>query len=456
MTDTASFRIGRLPFEPRGIDNDYSGLSISDRYLENANVEKSFFNGVNLINCAFVAVRLNNSEFSEAKAERCEFDETDLSGADFVDCLFDKVLFSKCNFEKGEWREATFRNCKFLDCNFGHTTVALCKFVNCEFDAASLSSAEHRAIYFNVFTICKFARPIADVVFASRNFGTPAAGAHTGLVHPASGVNIEQICLLNNLGQLRIAALADVAESICTTLGGKAQRRNSTLTFFSKIIRVLTDERRISATSLIYLEELITRFATTVDDQDLFMAAMAAVIEIRSALFTVASEPQAAEDTSVSRVRSITIYFSTTYARHQAEILRDALAEAAGIPPKGLRIETFRSGSTLIEIASTTILSTGALLTGLNFVLRQATVTVRRVAALKRAIDRIREEARRNAQKRQLVRQLPRKVRSILKSGAVAPELIPVRAAVRRSGRTLVELDENAEVTILSEHPDRR
>lgn len=452
MIDPDVLRSGRTPFETRRADSDYSSLSISDRYLTNANLEKSFFNGGNLSNCAFRDVRLNNTEFYEASLDGCHFDETDLSGSDFVDCRFDGVTFSKCIFDKGEWRETTFRKCRFLECTFVHTTVALCKFIDCELDEATISTAEHRAIYFNVFTLCKFGRPITDVVFASRNFGTPASVGHTQLVDATSGMNIEQICLLNNLGQLKVVALAEVAESICQSLAGKVQRRNSTLTFFAKIVRILTDERRISATSLIYLEEVVTLFASTVDDQDMFMAAMSAVVEIRSALFSVTSEKcHHEEDGAASQVSSITIVFSPTYARRQAEILCGALADAAGVPETGLNIEQFKSGSTFIEIASTTILSTGTVLTGLNYVLRQATITVQRVKGLKKAIDQLEIEVTKKGRKVQPAKHSPAKVRAILSTGAVAPELVKVRAAVRRSGRTLVEMDEKAEVTILSE-----
>jgi hypothetical protein len=452
MVDFEPLRPGRTPFEPRGTDHEYSGLSISDRYLTNADLRKSFFNGTNLTNCAFGAVQLNNSEFSEASVGRCHFEATDLSGCDFVDCLIENTTFINSVFEDGEWRDTTFVNCLFVLCTFAHTTIALCRFVECEFDADSLKSAEHRAIYFNVFTSCRFARLVADPVFASRNFGIPAISTGKELVTTGRAVSIEQICLLNNLGRLRVAMLADVAEVICSSLGGKTHRRNSTLTFFSNIVRILTDERRISATSLIYLEELITRFATTVDDQDLFMAAMSSVIEIRSALFSVTAESAARPDAG-NNVRGVTIVFSPAYVRRQVEAFRDALAEAAGISGGELEIKKIEPGSTFIELASAAILSTGALLSGLNFVLRQATVTIERLAQLQRSVRQfnvptVQPKPKRPAKKK------PAKATAIMRTGTVAPELAPVRTAVRRNGRVLVEMDEPARVNILSEQAD--
>src|SRR4051812_10641706 len=93
---------GRIPFEIRSADRDYSGLSFEDRYLVTADIERSFFNGVNLINCAFVGVKMNNTEFSEAKIESSIFSDVGLSGSDFVDSLIEKTSFTKCNFSKGE------------------------------------------------------------------------------------------------------------------------------------------------------------------------------------------------------------------------------------------------------------------------------------------------------------------------------------------------------------------
>lgn len=450
MSDSDAFHVGRAPFTTKDADSDYSGLSISDRYLANADLGNSFFNGVNLTNCAFRGVQLNNTEFSEAKVENCLFDEADLSGSDFIDCLFQSVVFAGCSFERGEWREATFRDCQFSNCNFAQTTATLCKFINCSFDAPSLVTAQHRAVYFNVFTHCKFGQVASDPIFVSRNFGVPATNIQMQLVDATAGATIEQMCLLNNLGQFRVADLADVVETICSSLGANVQRRNSTLTFFSKIVRTLTDERRVSATSLIFLEDLITRFASTVVDRDLFMATMVAVVEIRSALFSIVSETPPSNVETEGTVESVTIFFSPTYVRNQVEALRDALAEAAGTTREALDIQNLKSGSTFIEITSTMVVSVGALLISLNFVLRQATVTVRRLVGLKRALDQLNKEDQKKRRKQQLTKQSSNEVRAIFKNGAVAPELIPVRSAVRRSGRTLVEMDEKANVTILA------
>jgi uncharacterized protein YjbI with pentapeptide repeats len=445
-----STKSGRSEFEVRPTDRDYSGLSLANRFLAHANLERSFFNGVNLTNCVFDGVKMNNTEFSEAKVQEGNFSETDLSGSDFVDSLFENTDFLSCNFEKGEWRDTTFRQCKFVRCNFDHTTVTLCVFVGCEFDAETLATAEHRAIYFNALSRCKFGRPIYDSYFASRNFGTPALGDQGTIVPGGSQISIEQLCLLNNIGRSRVIDVAGVAESICASLADGVHRRFSTLIFFSKIVRVLTDERRISPTSLIYLEQTIAGFAGSIDDQDLFTAAMTAVIEIRSALFSVATETQNhAWANSSEPARNITIRFSETYVRNQVEILRETLATVAGATADELTIESIRNGSTVIEFLSADVIATGALLVAINFVLRQAKITVKELTSLGRFISKTRRTKKPITKPNRSARRIRNKVPAVLQTGPVLPELAPVRAAVNRYGRVLVEMDEKAHVTIV-------
>jgi uncharacterized protein YjbI with pentapeptide repeats len=445
-----STKSGRSEFEIRPADRDYSGLSIANRFLADSNIERSFFNGVNLTNCAFDSVKMNNTEFSEARVQKSNFLSTDLSGSDFVDSLFECTDFLNCNFEKGEWRDTTFRRCKFVGCNFDHTTVTLCVFVGCDFDAETFSTAEHRAFYFNTLSRCKFGRLADDSHFASRNFGIPAIGNQGTIVPTDSQISIEQLCLLNNVGRSRVIDVAGVAESICASLADGVQRRFSTLIFFSKIVRVLTDERRISPTSLIYLEQTIAKFAGSVDDQDLFTAAMTAVIEIRSALYSVATEAQnQAWENSSEPTRNITIRFAETYVRNQVEVLRQTLATVAGVNADGLGIESIRNGSTIIEFVSANVIAIGALLVAINFVLRQATITVKEVTSLSHFISKARKTGKPNTKLSRSTRRVRNKVPAVLQTGPVLPELAPVRAAVHRYGRVLVEMDEKAHITIV-------
>lgn len=429
-------------------NRDYSGLSIVGRYLVHADSEKAFFNGTNLTGCVFDDVKFNNTEFTEGNFAQSTFSDTDLSGSDFIDSHFEDCRFVRCNFEKGEWRNSSFVRCNFAKCVLAHTTVALCTFMDCAFDNGTQKTIEHRSVYFNVFTRCAFDSLFVDAGFSSRNFGTPAATMGGTLVSAGSHTTIEHLCLLNNSGHLKSIDVIEVAESLCQSLVDGMQRLNSTLVFFSKVIRTLTEEKRVSATSLIYLEEVISKLASSVEDQDLLSAAMLAIVEIRSALFSIMKEADLKEQ-SRGDVREIRIVFSETYTRQQAEVLKSALERTSGVPSAGFVIHDFRQGSTWIEITSATIVSLGGVLVALNFVLRQAKIAIDRVTDLRKSLAKAKSTMKKEAKDPN--RKSRAKLPAVLRAGPVAPELKPVREVVHRYGRILVEMDSNAEVRVLVE-----
>lgn len=440
-------RDGRQSFAVRDADADYSGLNIANRYLECKSLEKSFFNGADLTNCAFRSVALNNAEFTEASIVECHFERCDLSASDFVDSAFDDVQFYRCTFEKGEWRSASFTRCYFLQCSFDHTTVTLCTFRDCTFDERSIESIQHRAAYFNVFSHNGIAAHELTDAFASRNFGVPATeSANRGRL--PDGTTIEDICRLNNTGKLRSIAVVDAANALCSSLKSEHKRRSSALSFFGLILTILTEERRISATSLILIEDIMTNFAGTISDRDLLMAALATVLSIHEALLLVAAEGKAYDDQAgVLVVKRLTIYFSESHSKQHIYALRDALSTVAGRDPDALRIESVRSGSTFVEVATTGLFSAATILTALNYVLRQATVTVEEAARLRKAIRRGPSRRPRSPRSTDLVLRQAAPVQALLQPQAAIPELARVAEAVSRDGRTLVEVDEPANVS---------
>ncbi len=191
----------------------------------------------------------------------------------------------------------------------------------------------------------------------------------------------------------------------------------------------------------------MARFASAVEDQDVFTSAMTAIVEIRSALLGISSEVEDMASDHDEIVGKVRILFDPTFDRLSMELLRDTLAEASHIQGSHLPIRTFRSGSTFIEMACTTTLSVGTLLASLNFVLRQATVSVKRATQLKKALKQMNTLSPPRSTR---YPSLPStvKARAVLRGGAVTHELAPVRTAVRKSGRRLLELDEKAEVAI--------
>jgi uncharacterized protein YjbI with pentapeptide repeats len=441
-----------VPFDIRHDDRDYSGTMITDRFLDHSDIEKSFFHGTVLNNCTFDDVKLNNTEFSESFGKSCHFNEIDLSGSDFVDCQFEDTEFSSCSFEKGEWRESVFKNCRFLGCDFTHTTIALCRFVQCEFDENTIRRLENRSIYTNVFQGSTFARMLTDQAFYSRNFGVPAADQPGTLVRTDVGMSIDQVCLLNNLGRLRTIDVVTVTENICNALAKGGHRRNSTLRFLCNIVRMMTEERRISATSLMYLEVVVMSLANTTEDQDVFKVVMDAIVEFRNALVLIAAEAQeSAVQEFDGKVQSVSIFFPETHDRRQVELLKDALAETAGQTRDCFHIENVQYGSTLIEIVVSGTVTVAGLLTAFNYMLRQATITVQELGKFKKAVRSTFKSAKSTRTSQAITQKTSAKVPAIMKTGAVSETMKPLQTAVRRNGRDLAKMDGKAEVTVLIE-----
>jgi hypothetical protein len=369
-----------------------------------------------------------------------------------VDCRFENTEFSTCDFTKGEWRESAFIGCRFLDCDFTHTTIALCRFIQCEFDAKTIDRLENRSIYSNVFQRSIFERKLSDQAFCSRNFGIPALEQTGTMVRSDLGMTIEQVCLLNNLGRLRTVDVITVTENICAALTKGGQRRNSTLRFLCNVVRMLTEERRISATSLMCLEAIVLDLANVTTDPDVFKTSMDAIVEFRNALVLIAEETQGVDFQDIEGdVRGMSVFFPETYDRRQVELLKDALAETASGRASGLVIEKIQHGSTLIEIVASGVMSAAGLLTALNYILRQATITVKELGKLNKAVKTSFKASSTKRPTKTVTGKCPSKVPAIMKTGAVSETMQPVQAAVRKHGKALALMDEKAEVTVLIE-----
>jgi uncharacterized protein YjbI with pentapeptide repeats len=437
---------GRQPFEVKKDGRDYSGTSTTGADARDLDLRKSFFNGADLVECRFTACAMEHCEFNESRIEACLFVATNLKGCDFVHSEITGSSFVDCDLSHGEWRDARFEDCTFRSCDFTHDTVTLCRFVRCTFDDATCATLQERSIYHNTFSRCTFATRFDRPEFTSRNFGVPAAG-EPALVPIGAPVTLEQACRLNNGGKLRAVHIAEATEHLCRSLQFERTQRNSALAFLAKVLRTMTDEERLSATTLFYLEDVISGLARTAAAPTMLTAAMSAIIEIRSALFAM--------DTSFSDhgrheegcSSAIILRFSETYGPGQVEALRRTLEMTSQLQSGTLLLERLENGSTLVELVSTGLVSLASLLAALNFVLHQATVTVERITKLRRAANKAKGKAVTAPKTRKEGVRMP----SILDTGTVKPELAPVRTAVRRFGKTLVEMDERAAVTVLAE-----
>lgn len=444
MADGTAYRTGRTPVQPRP-DRDYSGATFEREYADGEGLERSLFNGANILGCEFHRIDLQHCEFTEALIQESTFADCDISGSDFVLSKVENTTFLRCRFESGEWRDSQFVNCSFVCCDFSHGTTTLCYFDGCDFDAPTAASLDHRAVYHNVYTHCGFADVAMTEAVSARNFGFPPTGGDMrALVDVGGELSLEAFCLLSNHGHYRAVFLADVALALAMPRPRHQQVRAGTITFVSRIVRALAREGRVSATTLIFVELQLTSIANSVSDPILFVAVMSAVIEVRTAILDLANEALSA-DIGEDEVQTLVIRFDGTLDDRHAGALRETLEEAMGGGNR-LRITDVRQGSTIIEMIAVAALGLGTVMTSANYVLRQAAVTIERIAAIKRAIRKLNPPPRpRTSKSRQIV---PVKAASVLDVALMPSEVTLLREAVRRHGRLIVEMDEAASIRV--------
>jgi uncharacterized protein YjbI with pentapeptide repeats len=444
------------PFAIERPGNDYSGMSFRAMSMRNQQRENSFFNGVDFTDCEIAESNLSHCELSEAFMRDCSIHSADFSSSDFINSVFENCEFRECDFRTGEWRSAKFCSCSFMDCNFDRTTVALTDFYDCQFDQTSMQTMLHRAVSFNVFSGCRFPQPVKDDVFSSRNFGIPCELQSRSPATQSSGVNLEQLCILRNLEKMEVADLLDAIRAAFDTLGSTGRRRASTFEFITQIVRATAAERRISPTSLVLVEDFVTGFASGIENAEVFNIAMTLVIEIRSILFEIgAAETTIDHEAAADAVQRIELKFRETFDRGDVDVLLESILTVGNFPSDGLRVDRLENGSTYIEAATTAFMSLGPLLIALNFILRQATVTVERMGQMKCAVRKAIGAPPAIIPKRDRTKnQLEKRVHAVADGKTASREVDATRKVVRRSGTRLAKLDAKASVHVTTQRGD--
>lgn len=448
----------KTPFAIERPGNDYSGMSFQNVSMRGQQRENSFFNGVNLIDSEITGSDLSHCELSETLMRGCAIHASNFASSDFIGSTFEHCEFVDSNFRTGEWRNAKFRSCRFVGCNFDRTTIALTFFHDCHFDDRSLRSMLHRAVSLNVFSNCGLPWLVDDEIFASRNFGTPCVPKQNDQVIQSSGTNLEQLCLLRNLGKMEVTDLLDAVQGAFEMLSMNGRCRASTFELMTLIVRAVAIERRISPTSLILMEELITRASSRIEDAGMFNIAMALVIEIRSILFDICiSESTMAHDAAGDAVVQLKLKFSDTFDRETMEFLVESILTIGHFSSGAIRIEKVEHGSTYVDAVTITVVSLGPLLMALNFALRQATITVERVGQLKRAVKKtIAEPRNTRARKDQSKTELAKRAHAVAEGKIESQELTETRKLVRREGARLARLDTKVAIHVTTKQCDLR
>lgn len=437
-------RPGQVHFSPEPGKVDFSGSDFSNMYFGPPNsLDHTYLNGVVAINCTFDTLSIAQVELAESEIIHCDFSSVDMSGTDLVGTSARDSVFRRCSFVEGEWRQSHFHNCSFYECDFDNTTINLCIFESCSFDKDSIASFNQMGKSYNTFFGCDVPPYIENGVVLSRNFALPGRPGRSVLVK-SDDEGLEAVCFDSSFGRIDIEkVIIGIERELIEFNHGRLRRLR--IEFIGNIIAQLARTRKISPASILYITDLFSHFARrAASDSDLRIA-MSAALGLRTAVYD-ASTSVDNDHTSIdgSRCR-LMIAYDETLEEVDAITLAGLLTAVA---PKGVSFSVFSIvyGSTTIEIAIYGVLTLGALLKALNFVLRQATVTVRTATELKWAAKELLSPIQPIQHKGP--RALSSQANAIERNDGLRDDQIPGRAAVRSAGRRVGRLDKRARVSI--------
>ncbi|CAN5257604.1 hypothetical protein BH11PSE4_BH11PSE4_38860 [soil metagenome] len=431
---------GRNPFPVLDGDNDYSGRDFDYVFLKDSKaLSHAFLNGVTLSNSVFLNVDLDQCEFGEAQFTKTNFVNASLDGSDFVRATFSESSFENCDLSDGEWRESIFDRVRFLGCKFSHTTVNLCIFIECEFADGSTVGLDYKAVNYNVFSKCRFDRGIASETVLSRNFGLKPAQPASSLIQFGQNASLEQICLTSGEGRVSIYDLIQAISKEFTTFRGRMKKLR--LEFISNILKILTSERRIAASSLVYIEGMLSALGSTALEDGDPQAILSAFVTVRNALLelSTATHSDAAMEGALC-TKVVLIYdseFSEEYASAMVKSIDTILTDGQG----GVALASVQRGSTIITMdIQGMVCSAVAVLGAINLFVSQLTTSVKRIKTLRKTLVKTKVRPRKPTKRQELVKRNP----GFLFSGEQPVELIRVRKAVQENGMIIIRMDEPA------------
>jgi ribosomal protein L17 len=176
--------------------------------------------------------------------------------------------------------------------------------------------------------------------------------------------------------------------------------KTTRLEFISNIIAALARTKRISATSLTYLETFFLTLGKRASLEADALAAMSVVINLRSLLFDFIRDSVVDSEVADCVCQAIEIHYERSYSEPDSVELAEILGELVNDSPKTFVVSRFARGSTLIELVAMQVVSVGAVLTALNFVLRQLNTTLVRAQEVRKNAVKLLSPPSRGAKKR--------------------------------------------------------
>lgn len=446
MIDKDNATSGKTRLDVASYAADLSGRDFDSVYLEpSQSLSHSFLNGASFKNSTFLGAPIDQTELAEAHIIDCTFDQTDFTGSSFIGAKVERTTFRNCIFADGEWRKSRFTNVIFQDCNFNYTTVNLCVFDNCDFCGRGSEQLDNRSVNYNVFTQSRFDAFYEDDVVLANNFGLPSKGARKSLTNIGSSISLEEICIKSSSTRIIVSELIDAIENEFQSANVR-RLKTMRLEFISNIIAALTKTNKMSATSLTYLEAVFLTVAKSAASEADALAAMSVVICIRSLLFDFMKHSFVDSELADYQCQAIDIRYERIYSESDALELAKILGELANGDPDTFVVSSFAHGSTIIELIAMQIVSVGAALTALNFVLRQVNTSLVQAQQIRKNTAKL-LKAPPKATKKRRKKNLSR-IRALQPSASLSKEASLLRQTIAVHGYQAVLLDDEAETTV--------
>jgi hypothetical protein len=279
----------------------------------------------------------------------------------------------------------------------------------------------------------------------ANNFGLPSKGARKSLANIGPGISLEEVCIKSSSAQTVVSELVDAIEREFRS-ANVHRLRHMRLEFISNIISALARTNGVSALSLTYLETFFLDVARNAVTEADVLAAMSVVLNIRSLLFDFMRQPSSHAELAEFQCQDIEIRYERVYGQADALELAKILGELTNGDPDTFAVSRFAHGSTIIELVAMQIVSVGAALTALNFVLRQLNTSLLHAQKVRRNATKLLSAAPKAAKKRR--KKTASRVQTLQQSAAVSKEASLLRQAVSAHGYQVVLLDDEAETTV--------
>lgn len=446
MVDKDNETYGKVRMDVAVYGADLSGRDFVGVYLEaSQSLSHSFLNGTSFKDSSFLGGPIDQTELAEAHIVDCTFDQTDFTGSSFIGAKVEGTTFRNCVFADGEWRKSRFTNVTFQDCNFNYTTINLCVFDNCDFSGKGGEDLDNRSVNYNVFTQTHFDAFYEDDVVLANNFGLPSRGERKTLANIGSGISLEEVCIKSSSARTVVSELVDAIENQFRS-ANSPRLKVMRLEFISNIITALAKTNGMSAASLVYLESFFLTVANDAVSEADALAAMSAVLNIRSLLFDVMKRSPVDPELAGFQCQAIEIRYERTYDQSDALELAKILGELTNGDPDAFALSRFAHGSTIIELIAIQIVSLGAVLTALNFVLRQVNTSLLNAQEIRKNTAKLLSAAPKAAKKSR--KRTASRVKTLQRPEAVSKEATLLRHAVSAHGYRVVLLDDEAETTV--------